>query len=122
MQVLIRQKELKIYGYKFSTKSFRLFIVGCVYRHPKVVATSLQYLANVFRNICLRNKTVFILGDINDNLFVKDNNLGKIVRNLNLKQVIDRPTRIASHSSTLLDVAITNNVELIMNSDVIPIL
>ena len=39
---------------------------------------------------------------------------------VNLKQVIDRPTRITSHSSTLLDVAITNNVEMIMNSDIIP--
>ena len=101
-------------------KKFPSFIVGCVYRHPKALATSFQYLANVFGNICLRNKPVFILGDINDNLFVKDNNLGKIVRNLNLKQVIDKPTRITSHSSTLLDVAITNKVEMIMNSDIIP--
>ena len=102
-------------------KKFPSFIVGCVYRHPKALATSFQYLANVFRNICLRNKPVFILGDINDSLFVKDNNLAfKIVRNLNLKQVIDWPTHITSHSSTLLDVAITNNVEMIMNSDLIP--
>ena len=96
------------------------FIVGCVYRHPKALAASFLYLADVFRNVCPRNKPVFIMGDIHDDLFVKDNNLGKIVRNLNLKQVIDKPTPITSSSTTLLDAAITNKLEMIMNSDVIP--
>ena len=101
-------------------RKFPSFIIGGVYRHPKALAASFLYLADTFKNICLRNKPVFILGDMNDDLFVKGNNLSKIIRNLNLKQVINKPTRITVNSSTLLDVAITNKIGMIVDSDVIP--
>lgn len=105
---------------KVQHRKFPSFIIGCIYRHPKALVASFSYLANVFKEVCLKNKPVFILGDLNDNLLVKGNNLGKIIRNLNLKQVIDKPTRITSNSSTLLDVAITNRIDMIVKSDVIP--
>ena len=101
-------------------KKFPSFIVGCVYRHPKALVSSFQYLADVFKNICLKNKPMFVLGDINDDLFVKGNNLSKIVKSLNLKQIITKPTRITRTSSTLLDIVITNKVEMVVNSDVTP--
>ena len=101
-------------------RKFPSFIVGCVYRHPKALVVSFEYLSDVFRNILLRKKPIYILGDLNDNLLIRGNNLNKITRNLNLKQVIDKPTRITRNSSTLLDVVITNNTEMIMKSDVEP--
>ena len=101
-------------------RKFPSFIIGCVYRHPKALVTSFTYLSDVFKNILLRKKPVFVMGDFNDDLLTRGNNLNKIVRNLNLKQVIDKPTRITRNSSTLLDVVITNNAEMIMKSDVEP--
>lgn len=31
-------------------------IIGCVYRHPKALAASFDYIQDVFRTVCLRNK------------------------------------------------------------------
>ena len=59
-------------------RKFPSFITGCVYRHPKALVASFQYMSDVFRNICLKNMPVFILGDMNDDLLVK------IIRNQNL--------------------------------------
>ena len=101
-------------------KKFPSFIIGCVYRHPKALVASFDYLSDDFRNVLLRKKPIFVLGDFNDDLLTRGNNISKIIRNLNLKQVIDKPTRITRTSSTLLDVVITNNTEMIMKSDVEP--
>ena len=105
---------------QIQSKKFPSLILGCIYRHPKALASSFSYLADVFKALCLRNKPIFIVGDLNDNLFNMGSNLNKIVNNLNLKQIIDKPTRIAHNSSTLLDVAITNNVDMIVYSNVLP--
>lgn len=101
-------------------KKLPSFIVGCVYRHPKALASSFQYLKAVFKELCLRKKPVFILGDVNDNLFESNSKLGKILHQLNLSQTIDKPTRITNTSSTLLDVIITNKLQMVCHSDVIP--
>ena len=101
-------------------RKFPSFILGCVYRHPKALVASFTYLSDVFRNILLRKKPIFIMGDFNDDLLAKGNNLNRVARNLNLKQVIDKPTRITRNSSTLLDVVLTNKVEMILKSDVEP--
>ena len=95
-------------------------IIGCVYRHPHANVDSFTYLSDVFKSICLRNKSIFVLGDFNDDLLCTENKLGKIFRNLKLNQMIDRPTRVTPHSRTLLDLTITNKPEMIVHSDVVP--
>ena len=50
-------------------------IVGCLYRHPKALAHSFDYIHNVLRNIFLRNKPCYLLGDFNDNLLLENNKL-----------------------------------------------
>ena len=37
------------------------FIIGCVYRHPKAVLASFDYLLDIFRIMSIRNKPLFIL-------------------------------------------------------------
>lgn len=101
-------------------KKFPSFIVGCMYRHPKALAASFDYINEVFKAVCLKNKPVFIFGDLNDNLLVGGSNLGKVIKNLNLKQMIDKATRITQTSSTLLDVVITNKSDMIASSNVFP--
>ena len=67
---------------------------------------SFGYISDVFKNVLLRKKPVFIMGDFSDDLLARGNNVNKIVNNLNLKQVVDKPTRITRNSSTLLDAVI----------------
>lgn len=96
-------------------------IIGCVYRHPKALAASFNYIQDVFRTVCLRNKSVFILGDFNDDLLLKGNSISKTINNNNLTQVIDKATRTTSTSSTLLDLIITNKPDIILSHDVVPL-
>ena len=61
-------------------KKFPSFIIGCVYRHPGAKAPSFYYLSKVFKAICLKNKPVFILGDFNDDLFIRGNSMIKLIK------------------------------------------
>ena len=101
-------------------KKFPSFILGCIYRHPKAVAASFSHLSDVFKNMLLKKKPIFIFGDFNDDYLNKGNHISKVCKNLNLWQVIEKPTRITQHSSTLLDLIITNNINMIVQSDVTP--
>ena len=101
-------------------KKLPSFIIGCIYRHPHASVDSFNYLSDIFKYMCLQNKPIFILGDFNDDLFSAGNKLDKIFKNLKLRQLIDRPTRVTPNSKTLLDLAITNRPEMIVFSDVIP--
>ena len=65
-------------------------------------------------------KPIFIVGDFNDDLFMRGNNFTRIISNLNLKQVIDKPTRITPFSSTVLDLLITSKKDMIVSSVVSP--
>ena len=95
-------------------------IIGCVYRHPKALTTSFDYIQQVFKVACLRGKSVFILGDFNDDMLIKGNKMTKIIRDNKLTQIIDKPTRTTSHSATLLDLIITNKPEAILSHEVVP--
>lgn len=95
-------------------------VIGCIYRHPKATVRSFEYISEVFKVVCIRKKPVFIVGDLNDDQFNPNNKLTKIIKKLNLKQLINKATRITSLSSTLLDVVITNKSEMVLHSDVIP--
>ena len=66
-----------------------------------------------------RNKPMFILGDLNEDLLVV-NRLDGIINSSRLTQIVKKPTRITSSSATLLDVIMTNRPEMIMSSDVYP--
>ena len=60
-------------------------------------------------------KDMFIVGDLNCNT-LKDNQDTKVLKDLcsslNLKQLINVPTRVTSQSSTLIDLIITSNTIL----------
>lgn len=82
-------------------------IIGYVYRHPKALIFSFDYIQEVFRVACLQGKSVFFLGDFNDDMLIKRNKMTKILGDNKLKQIIDKPTGTISHSATLLDLLIT---------------
>ena len=41
-------------------KKFPAVIVGCIYRHPRATAHSISYLSDVFKDMCLKKKPIFI--------------------------------------------------------------
>ena len=67
-------------------------------------------------------KDIFIVGDLNCNM-LKDNQDAKVLKDLcsslNLKQLINTPTRVTSQSSTLIDLIITSNTTLVVESGVL---
>ena len=101
-------------------KKFPSIIIGCVYRHPKAPVTSFNYISDIFKEIILRNKPIFIYGDFNDDLLKKDNKMGKLVKNLSLDQIVDKPTRVTSMLASLIDLVITNAKYMIKKSEVAP--
>ena len=68
-----------------------------------------NYINTVFQSHCIKKKSFYILGDLNDDMLSQGNKLSKIVSNIKLKQLVENPTRITDTSATLLDVIITNN-------------
>ncbi len=105
---------------KIQCRKWPAVIIGCVYRHPKALATSFDYIEDVFRMISLRGKSVFILGDFNDDMMMKGNTISKIIKNNKLTQIINQPTRTTPTSATLLDLVITNKPDVILSRDVVP--
>ena len=96
------------------------FIIGCLYRHPHSSMDTFNYVEEIFKFIALRNKTFYVLGDFNCNILTKNNRMNRIIFNAKLTQLIDKPTRIASCSATLLDIIVTNRPDLALCNDVIP--
>ena len=99
---------------------FPSFILGCVYRHPHALSNSFDYLSEVFRFMCLKNKPLIILGDFNDNLFIPNNKIGKLMQTLHLSQLVTEPTRITANSSSLIDLIITNKPNFVVHFKVLP--
>ncbi len=96
------------------------FIVGCLYRHPHSRVDTFNYIDEIFKFIALRNKAFYVLGDFNCNILSKDNKMENVIFNANLTQLIDKPTRTASCSATLIDLIVTNRPALALSNDVIP--
>ncbi len=95
-------------------------ILGSIYRHPKAPQETFDYLHEILRNMSLRNKGLYVLGDINDDWLSSGNKLSAIIRANKLYQIIDRPTRVTPQSATLLNIPINNKQHTIIHKDVIP--
>ncbi len=91
-----------------------------VYRHPKAPLASLNYIQDVFKTLSLKNKSLYILGDFNDNLLLKDNKMTKLIKSSKLTQLVNKLTRVTHTSSTLIDLVITNKPSAVLSCDVVP--
>ncbi len=65
-------------------------IIGCMYRHPKATVATFDCIQDISRAVIVKSKSLFILGDFNDNLLVIDNKVTKIIKNNDLTQMIDK--------------------------------
>ncbi len=91
-----------------------------MYRHPNTPSVVFDYIQAVLRTICMKNKTVYVLGDFNDNLFASNNKMNNIINKNKLTQLVNKPTRVTSTSSTLIYFIITNKPDAVSSCDVLP--
>ena len=93
----------------------KYILLGCIYRHPSMEVNDFNenYL-NPFMDKLDGNKNVFLLGDFNIDLMKNDIDvhtdtyLDTITSNLFVPHII-HPTRITSHSRTLIDNIFSNS-------------
>ena len=85
-------------------------IVGVIYRHPSMDLTDFNcnYLNKLLENISKEQKSIFLLGDFNVNLlnYNEHNQTNEFLDSLASNSFIPlilQPTRITSHSNTLID-------------------
>ena len=93
-------------------------IVGVIYRHPSMDLTDFNcnYLSKLLENISKEQKSIFLLGDFNVNLLNYEHNqtnefLDSFSSNSFIPLIL-QPTRITSHSNTLIDNILSNVIIL----------
>ena len=98
-------------------------IVGVIDRHPSMDFTDFNnsYLNKLLENISKEQNSVLLLGDFNVNLlnYNEHNPTNEFLDSLasnSFTPLMLQPTRIASHSNTLIDNLFSN----IINPDIIP--
>ena len=96
--------------------------VGVLYKPPKIPYTIFSNLIECFIGIYSKYEHVVLLGDFNTDLTNLDSAPAKFlfenfIDPLSLKQTINKPTRIAKNSSTLLDLIIVNDPKNVAHSD-----
>ena len=110
---------------KPSKKRQKNILIGIIYRHPKVSFTSFQNkLCEVMLTLDPSNNSVFLLGDYNidlskQNIEPKVRNYINEVYSSGCCSLINKPTRITSISSTILDHVYTNSSEKVCASGIL---
>ena len=115
---IYKAKELESTFVEVLNPKGKNIVVGCIYKHPKMDITEFTeyYMNKILEKLSFENKNVILLGDFNIDLmhYDSDNNtcnfLDTIMSN-SLLPLILRPTRITTHSKTLIDNIFTNIVE-----------
>lgn len=99
---------------EISRQKQKNIVVGCIYRHPSSDCVEFnEKLKEQLNDLDNSSKEVFILGDINVNLFNyntdnKTSDYLDMLLSANYMPMITKATRITDHTSTLIDHIYTN--------------
>ena len=92
--------------------------MGVIYRHPSMDLTDFKcnYLNQLLENISKEQKSIFLIGGFNVNLlnYNKHNQTDEFLDSLASNSFIPlilQPTRITSHSNTLIDNTFSNVID-----------
>ena len=93
-------------------------VVGVIYRHPSMdlIGFNCNYLNKLLENISKEQKSSFLLGDFNVNVlnYNEHNQTNEFLDSLASNSFIPlilQPTRITSHSTTLIDNIFSNIID-----------
>ena len=107
---IVKTKELESVFIEIVNKNKSNLIVGCIYRHPSMIASEFidDYLKPLFDKIDSDKTKVMLMGDFNLDLLQYDNsndvsNFLETVISNSFFPYISLPTRVTSHSKTVID-------------------
>ena len=113
-----KKKELEFVFIEIINTNGKNVIVGCVYRHPSMNVEEFNkvYLTELLSKLSREDKTIVLMGDFNIDLLKYDNNVDSadfvdLMYSNFLLPYITTPTRISTHSRTLIDNIFSNNIE-----------
>ena len=120
-----KRNDLTIYSKNYLESTFieimnpskTNIIVGCIYRHPSMDLNEFNYyyLNPLLEKLAKEQKTVFLLGDFNVDLLKYEHHkatnefLDSLSSNMVLPYII-QPTRITSHSKSIIDNIFSNYI------------
>ena len=115
---MYKKKELESIFIEVINPQGKNIIVGCVYRHPCMDLSLFNdtYLRDLLDKLICENKTIIIMGDFNADILKYDSDRAiaefvDLMYSNFLLPYICAPTRITSHSRTLIDNIFSNNIE-----------
>ena len=114
----IKKKEIEFIFIEIINPKDKNVIVGCIYRHPSLNPTEFVdiHIQELLRKMFKEDKTIVLLGDFNIDLLKYDTNkdstafLDLMYTNF-LLPYVTTPTRVTSHSETLIDNIFSNKIE-----------
>ena len=115
---IYKTKELESVFIEVINSKGKNTIVGCVYQHPCMNPTEFteSYLSELLQKLSKEDKTIILMGDFNIDLLKYDHNtdsasfLDSLYTNF-LLPYISTPSRVTTHSRTLIDNIFSNNIE-----------
>ena len=115
---IYKKNELESTYIKIDNPKKSNIIVGVIYRHPSMDLTDFNcnYLNQLLEDISKDKKSIFLLGDFNVNLLnynehnQKNEFLDSLAPNSFISLIL-QPTRITSHSNTLIDNIFSNVID-----------
>ncbi|XP_068680135.1 uncharacterized protein [Montipora foliosa] len=103
-------------------KKLKVILLCVVYRPPDCSVSCFgdDFMENYMHALTF-GKEIFVTGDLNCNMLSdcpEAHSLGDLCDSLNLTQLIKTPTRVTSQSSSLIDVILTSDASLVVDSGV----
>ena len=115
---IYKKNELKSTFIEIVNSRKSNIIVGVIYRHPSMDLADFNcnYLNKLLENVSKEQKSIFLLGDFNVNLlnYNEHNQTNEFLDSLASNSFIPlilQPTRITSHSNTLIDNIFSNVID-----------
>ena len=93
-------------------------LLGYLYRHPDSTNEWLDNFVQMMDTVQLCNRNILLQGDLNFNLLAPQTSWQSTFSLFGLTQIVNKPTRIASTSTSLLDHIYTNNTSIFTNVEV----
>ena len=113
---IYKAKELESVFVEIINKDKKNYIVGCIYKHPKMLTHEFNDMVTpILEKISLENKEGYVIGDFNINLmnYETDNPTFPFLDNIfsnSFFPYINIPTRHTSQSKTLIDNILHNGI------------
>ena len=78
-------------------------LIGFCYRNPTERINWMDNFSSMMDAVSLESKEIILLGDFNIDLSKTNNQWTQVINSFNLHQLIKTPTRVTSHSQTIID-------------------